>query len=62
MKIKHSTPYGPLRAGAYPKVGDQLAAIVALAQALREQGLVLPQETLDWLDKCQAVKDRYRRP
>lgn len=61
MKIQHHEPYGPLRAKAYPSVPDQLDAILKMAVCLKEQGIKLPQETLDWINSCQAVKDKYKK-
>lgn len=61
MKIQHSEPYGPLRAKAYPQINDQLDAVFKMAKALKEQGISLPPETLDWIDKCQAVKDTFTK-
>jgi len=61
MKIRHSEPYAPLRRQAYPPVGEQLDAVLKLAQALERQGFVLPQETKDWMARCQTVKDRYAK-
>lgn len=59
MKIRHSTPHEPLRARAYPSTGEQLDAIFKLAQALKEQGILLPPETVQWIDNCQAVKNKF---
>ena len=62
MIINHSEPYAPLRAKAYPDIRDQLDAVFKLANALRDQGIDLPPETLDWIDRCQRVKDTYPKP
>lgn len=59
MKIQHREPYGPLRAAAYPPVGDQLDAVVKLANALHEQGISLPPEVMEWVEACMTVKRRY---
>lgn len=59
MKIIHKEPHGPLRRKEYPSIGDQLDAIAKMAVALRDQGFVLPPETLAWIDQCEAVKGRY---
>ena len=59
MKIKHRTPHGPKRKAEYPDIGDQLDVIVKLADALRQQGIHLPQEVNQWIDKCQSVKAKY---
>ncbi len=62
MKIQHSEPVGPLRAAAYPPVGDQLDAVVAGLAALRDQGIELPEKTLALLDQCEAVKRTFAKP
>jgi len=59
MKIRHHEPYAPLRRRAYPSVGEQLDAVLKMAQALQEQGIALPDETQAWIAQCQAVKQRY---
>jgi len=61
MKIRHSEHYAPLRRREYPAVGEQLDAILKLAQALQKQGIDLPEETCVWIAQCQAVKDRYTK-
>lgn len=59
MKIRHSESYVPLRSAAYPQIGEQLDAIYKLAASLQAQGIELPEETLQWIDKCREVKARY---
>lgn len=61
MKIMHKTPYQPLRAAAYPHVGEQLDAVYKLAVALQNQGIELPPETQEWIQKCQSVKEKYKK-
>lgn len=62
MKIRHDPDYRPLRKQAYPPVGDQLDAVMKLAQAMRNTGVELPPEVNAWIDKCQQVKATYRKP
>jgi len=62
LKIQHSEPYAPLRAAAYPALGDQLDAVLKLAQALHQKGIELPDETRAWIEKCEEVKQRYPKP
>ena len=62
MKIKHSEPYASLRAQTYPAIGEQLDAIMKMAEALQSQGISLPQETQEWVSNCLAVKERYKKP
>jgi len=61
MKIRHTEPYAPLRRQAYPSVGEQLDAVLKMAQALQQQGITLPDETQAWIAQCQAVKQRYAK-
>jgi len=61
MKIRHSEPYAPLRRHAYPPIGEQLDAVLKMAQALQAQGIELPDETQAWVAQCQAVKQRYAK-
>ena len=44
MKIRHYEPYAPLRARAYPAIGDQLDAIMKFAAHLQASGQALPDE------------------
>lgn len=62
MKLKHSEPYAPLRAAAYPQPGDQLDALLKFVLAMQAQGVELPPETQAWVDQCQEVKQTYRKP
>ncbi len=62
MKIRHSEPYAPLRARAYPAIGDQLDAIMKFACHLRDAGQPLPASVQQWVDDCQRVKQRYPKP
>lgn len=62
MIILHHEPYGPLRRVKYPDVGDQLDAIMKMAQALHDQGISLPPEVMEWVDECQQVKAKYPKP
>ncbi|MFW8567357.1 hypothetical protein [Orrella sp. 11846] len=59
MKLRHSEPYTRLRQQAYPKIGDQLDAIFKLAKHMKDSGEELPTEVTEWLDRCQAVKDKF---
>lgn len=56
MKIHHKVDVAPRRAAAYMPIEAQLDAIFKGFAALKEQGVTLPQETLDWIAHCQAVK------
>jgi hypothetical protein len=47
-----------IRAGQYPRIGDQLDAIMKLAAHLRSQGIELPAEVDSWVDACLEVKRR----
>lgn len=61
MKIHHNEPYKTLRQKAYPSTGDQLDAIFKMALALRDSGISLPKETLDWLSNCEEVKHTFKK-
>ena len=62
MKIRHYEPYAPLRARAYPAIGDQLAAIMKFAAHLQASGQALPDEVTSWVAQCRSVKQRYPKP
>lgn len=62
MKIRHREPFGPLRARAYPPIGDQLDAILKLAQHLQSTGQALPDAVANWIEECNSVKRRYPKP
>lgn len=47
------------RMKSYPAIGNQLDAIFKLAKALHAQGIIIPSDTLAWLDEVQSVKDAY---
>lgn len=61
MKIKHKEDYRPLRQGKYPAIGEQLDAIYKGFVALKEQGIQLPQETLDWMSEIQSIKSTFKK-
>lgn len=60
MKVTVEQDYKQLRQKEYAEVGNQLDAVFKLAKALKEQGIKLPQDTLNWIDSCQAVKDKFK--
>lgn len=51
--------YDKRREREYPKIGDQVDAIMKLANHLRQQGADLPTEVCEWVDKCLEVKRRH---
>lgn len=59
MLIQHKEDYRVARTKAYPKIGDQIDAIMKLASALKDQGITLPQATVDWINTCQTIKTTY---
>lgn len=61
MKITHEPLVGPLRAKAYPPLTEQLDAIMKGFKALRDAGIALPEETLAWIESCEAVKLKYTK-
>lgn len=61
LKIQHDEDYRRLRAQAYPSLGEQFDAVYKMACALRDQGVQLPEETLDWLSAVEHVKKTYKK-
>ena len=61
MKIQHDEDYRTLRRDAYPSFGDQFDAVYKMAVALRDQGIQLPKETLDWLLTIEQIKKTYKK-
>ena len=59
MKIRHAVPYDSARSNAYPSFGDQLDAILELAQALRDNGFPLPPKAAAWVAQCERVKAQH---
>lgn len=59
MKIHTEVDPAPLRAAAYMDIGDQLDALMKGFAALKEKGIELPAETVQWVEHCQAVKSRF---
>lgn len=56
MKLTIGKDYKEERRKAYMEVGEQLDAILALANTLKENGLSLPEKVEDWISHCSAVK------
>lgn len=59
MKILHHEDYRVRRRSEYPVDGDQLDAVFKMAAALRDAGIGLPADTLDWISQIEAVKAKY---
>ena len=59
MKIEHKEDYVLLRQKEYPKIGDQLDAVLKLAISLKAQGITLDSSTESWINSCVAVKSLY---
>jgi len=59
LKINHAEDYRAMRQKAYPPIGDQLDAVMKLANVLGAYGIALPLETREWIEACQKVKDQY---
>jgi hypothetical protein len=45
----------------YPVAGDQLDALMKGLDVVKAT-ITLPQDTLDWIDACKAVKTQYPKP
>lgn len=61
MKIRHVEDYRKRRKDEYPATGEQLDAIMKMAAALKAQGIELPEETEQWIARCQSVKTKYKK-
>ncbi len=61
LKIQHNEDYRKLRRQAYPSFGEQFDAVYKMACALRDQGIALPPETMDWLWAIESVKKTYKK-
>jgi len=61
LKIQHNEDYRTLRRQAYPSLGEQFDAVYKMAAALRDQGVQLPEETLDWLLTIEQIKKTYKK-
>lgn len=51
--------YTAKRSAAYPGIGSQLDAIFKGLKSLNDSGTPLPQETVDWINSLQLVKDTF---
>lgn len=60
-KLHHRTNPIDHRRLAYPRTGDSVDAIMKGFRALITQGIELPDETVAWVEECEAVKKRYRK-
>lgn len=60
MKVTVEQNYRELRQIAYEDIGNQLDALFKLAKALKEQGIALPTDTLNWIASCQNIKDKFK--
>ena len=58
MKIVHTRDYAEARRSEYPALGDQLDALMKHFASLPE----IPEGLGEWIDACQAVKDKYPKP
>lgn len=58
--LRHRTDYRHRRAAEYPIPGDALDAIAKGFRAIMD-GEPLPAETRAWVERCEAVKTRFRK-
>ena len=58
MKIVHRRDYREARASEYPALGDQLDALMKHFAAMPD----IPKGLGEWIDACQAVKEKYPKP
>ena len=61
MIIEHKEDHAPLRRNAYPEISEQLDAIYKGFSALKEQGIELPKETIEWLEAIDKVKSTFKK-
>lgn len=59
MKISHTSDYKVRRSQVYPTVTDQIDAIYKLTKSLKDQGITLPPEVMDWILAIDLVKETY---
>ena len=61
MIIEHNEDYAPIRRKEYPDIGEQLDAIYKGFSALKEQGIELPKETVEWLETIGNIKSNFKK-
>lgn len=61
VRLHHATPHGSHRVEDYPQVGEALDAISKALRAIID-GKPIPQDAVDWVQRCEAVKARYPKP
>lgn len=61
QRLRYKCSHGELRQKHYPDIGDQLDAIMKLAQSLESLGIPLPAETTAWIRQCEAVKEKFKK-
>lgn len=61
MIIEHKEDYAPLRYKEYPGIGEQLDAIYKGFVALKELGIELPKETVEWLETIDNIKSTFKK-
>lgn len=61
--LRHATDPRKHRGEDYPAAGDGLDAVMKGFRAIIDSGLiVLPPETVAWVERCEAVKARFPKP
>lgn len=60
-KLRHNTDYRLHRALGYERPGDALDAIQKGFRAIMD-GKPIPAETRAWVEACEAVKARFKKP
>ncbi len=61
LKINHIEPYAKLRRDSYMSISDQLDVLYKLAKSMRESGFEMPIEVVDWIDSCNAIKEKFKK-
>lgn len=42
-------------------ISDQLDVLYKLAKSMRESGFEMPIEVVDWIDSCNAIKEKFKK-
>lgn len=62
LRLFNARLYREARATEYPDLNEQVGAIVKGFESLAKQGVDVPQDMLDVIDKVNAVKVKHPKP
>lgn len=60
-KLHHITDYRRHRGASYPPPGEALDAIAKGFRSLLDQGFDLHPDAVAWVERCEAVKARFKK-